>query len=92
MHEVILTKIFTLSSIIHSTCRIHLIHTLWNMNYKNMTIKKLFIWVNIHHLPILKVASHYAHLEALKYIGIVYSTDAILHIFSCVGYEHITYL
>lgn len=28
MHEVILTKIFTLSSIIHSTCRIHLIHTL----------------------------------------------------------------
>lgn len=54
--------------------------------------KKLFTWVNIHHLPILKVASHYAHLEALKYIGIVYSTEAVLHVFSHVGYEHITYL
>lgn len=73
MHEVISTKIFTLSSIIHSTHRIHLIHTLWNMNYKNMTIKKLLTWVNIYHLPILKVASHYAYIEALKYIGIVYS-------------------
>lgn len=92
MYEVISTNIFTLSSIIHSTRHIHLIHTLWNMNYKNMAIKKLFIWVNIHHLPILKVASHYVYIEALKYIGIVYSTEAVLQIFSCVGYEHIIYL